>query len=85
MVAMTGCVGRLVMTSINFAKMAQPTEKIIKLCRSDIECKINKEQREYSAVSTLLHFSSSNSFALQRHTDFDHSSRTAEHYTLQTC
>ena len=36
MVAMTGCVGRLVMTSINFAKMAQPTEKIVKLCRSDI-------------------------------------------------
>ena len=45
MVAVTGCVGRLVMTSINFAKMAQPTEKIIKLCRSDVECKINKEQR----------------------------------------
>ena len=37
----------------------------------------NKENK------VLLHFSSSNSFALQRHTDFNHSSRTAEHYTLQ--
>ena len=46
MVAVTGCVGRLVMTSIDFAKMAQLTEKIVKLCRSDIECKIKKEQRE---------------------------------------
>ncbi len=65
MVAVTGCVGQLVTTSINFAKWhSRPRRYQNCMCRSDMEHNINKERRELSAASTLLQFGSSNSFAL---------------------
>ena len=76
MVAVTGCVGQLVTIPINFAKWhSQPRRYQNCMCRSDIEHSINKERRKLSTISTMLQFGSSNSFPLQRHTEFTHQER----------